>query len=75
MKKLIAIGLLTICLSAMMVGCGDKNNSATDPSNSPDTTTDATDTPNATDTPEATDNAGNDDNLSLIHISEPTRLL
>ena len=54
MKKLIAIGLLAICLSTMMVGCGDMNNSATDSAKSTEGT-------EATDTPATTDDAANND--------------
>ena len=43
MKKFIAIGLMTIFAATMMVGCGDKNNSATAPTDSPETTDDTND--------------------------------
>lgn len=37
MKKTVVSIFLTICLALMLVGCGDKNNSATAPTNSPET--------------------------------------
>lgn len=55
MKKFIAIGLMTIFAATMMVGCGDKNNSATAPTDSPETTMDGNDNAVSTDTPAATD--------------------
>ncbi len=32
MKKIVVFAMLVVCLSAMVTGCGNKNNSATDPS-------------------------------------------
>lgn len=60
MKKAAAVGLLAICLSTILVGCGDKNNSATDATDAPGSTAEATDNPMDTNTPEATDSASND---------------
>jgi len=66
MKKIVVFAMLVVCLSAMVTGCGNKNNSATDPSASPETTNEATQTPtnenDNTATPNATDDNKNDDN-------------
>ena len=66
MKKIVVFAMLVVCLSAMITGCGNKNNSATDPSASPETTNEATQTPtnenDNTATPNATDDNKNDDN-------------
>ena len=54
MKKLILTGLLTICFAFLLVGCGgDKNNSATEPTGTPQ----ATDRAVATETPKANDDS------------------
>lgn len=45
MKKIVVFAMLVVCLSAMVTGCGNKNNSATDPSASPEATNEATQTP------------------------------
>ena len=44
MKKIVVFAMLVVCLSAMVTGCGNKNNSATDPSASPEATNEATQT-------------------------------
>ena len=38
MKKIVLTGLLTICLAFALVGCGSKNNSATDSTGTPEAT-------------------------------------
>ena len=58
MKKIVVFAMLVVCLAAMVTGCGNKNNSATDPSASPETTNENDNTA----TPNATDNNKNDDN-------------
>lgn len=60
MKKIVAVGLLAVCLSAMLAGCGDSNNSATDATATPGSATETTDRPVDTDTPEATGGTSGD---------------
>ena len=59
MKKIIVTVFLTICLAIMMVGCGDKNNSATAPTSTPQAS--ASPSSQATASP-AADNDPADDN-------------
>ncbi len=59
MRKLFLTGLLAGCLAFACVGCGSKNNSATEPTATPGATEYPTDSPVATNTPDVDDE--NDD--------------
>lgn len=60
MKKVIMLGMLSTCLAVMLVGCGEKNNSATAPTETPNITK----SPVATQTPGRGNDSGDDDGLS-----------
>ena len=62
MRKLFLTGLLTGCLAFACVGCGSRNNSATEPTATPGATEYPTDSPVATNTPDVDDE--NDDNMT-----------